>query len=50
MVKTVMAILVIASVWSWAVIIEKSLSFGRIKSRSAKFEDQFWSGKPLDEL
>ena len=49
-VKTVMGILVIASVWSWAVIIDKSLTFSRIKSKSKKFEDQFWSGKPLDEL
>ncbi len=49
-VKTVMAILAIASVWSWAVIIDKSLLFGRLKSRSHRFEDQFWSGRPLDEL
>jgi biopolymer transport protein TolQ len=37
-VKSVMGILVIASVWSWAVIIDKSLTFGRIKSKSKKFE------------
>ncbi|WDI32390.1 protein TolQ [Hyphococcus flavus] len=49
-VKTVMGILVISSIWSWAVIIDKSLTFGRLKSKSNKFEDQFWSGKPLDEL
>ena len=49
-VKAVMGILVIASVWSWAVIIDKSLTFSRIKAKSRKFEDQFWSGKPLDEL
>lgn len=49
-VKTVMGILVIASIWSWAVIIDKSLTFGRLKSKSNKFEDQFWSGRPLDEL
>lgn len=49
-VKAVMGILVIASIWSWAVIIDKSLTFGRLKSKSNKFEDQFWSGKPLDEL
>ncbi|WP_425410134.1 protein TolQ [Hyphococcus sp.] len=49
-VKTVMGILVIASIWSWAVIIDKSLTFGRLKSKSNKFEDQFWSGKPLDDL
>ncbi|MFQ5563710.1 MAG: protein TolQ [Parvularculaceae bacterium] len=49
-VKTVMAILAIASVWSWAIIIDKSLVFGRLKRKSRRFEDQFWSGKPLDEL
>ncbi len=49
-VKSVMAILVISSVWSWAVIFNKSITFSRIKSRSNKFEDQFWSGKPLDDL
>ena len=49
-VKAVMGILVIAPVWSWAVIIDKSLTFSRIKAKSRKFEDQFWSGKPLDEL
>ncbi len=49
-VKTVMAILVISSVWSWAVMIDKSLTFGRLKRQSNRFEDQFWSGKPLDEL
>lgn len=49
-VKIVMAILVIASVWSWAVIIDKSLLFGKLKTKSAKFEDAFWSGRPLDEL
>lgn len=49
-VKTVMGLLALASVWSWAVIIDKSLTFGRLKRKSNKFEDQFWSGKPLDEL
>ena len=49
-VKAVMAILAVASVWSWAVIIDKSLLFGRLKTKSRRFEDQFWSGKPLDEL
>ena len=49
-VKTVMGILVASSVWSWAVIIDKSMTFGRLKRKSKKFEDQFWSGKPLDDL
>lgn len=49
-VKVVMGILIIASVWSWAIIIDKSMLFGRLKRKSRRFEDQFWSGKPLDEL
>ncbi|MEQ8178507.1 MAG: protein TolQ [Amphiplicatus sp.] len=49
-VKAVMGILAVASVWSWAIIIDKSFLFGRLKAKSRRFEDQFWSGKPLDEL
>jgi biopolymer transport protein TolQ len=49
-VKIVMAILAVASVWSWAVIIDKSMLFGRLKTKSKRFEDAFWSGRPLDEL
>ncbi|MEM9169195.1 MAG: protein TolQ [Pseudomonadota bacterium] len=49
-VKSVMGILVFSSLWSWAVIFDKSLLFGRLKSKSNRFEDQFWSGKPLDDL
>ncbi|MBY0422205.1 MAG: protein TolQ [Parvularculaceae bacterium] len=49
-VKAVMIILAVASVWSWAIIIDKSLLFSRLKQKSRKFEDQFWSGRPLDEL
>ena len=49
-VKSVMGILALSSIWSWAVIIDKSMTFGRLKRKSNKFEDQFWSGKPLDEL
>ena len=49
-VKVVMAILVVASIWSWAIIIDKSLLFSRLKAKTRRFEEQFWSGKPLDEL
>lgn len=49
-VKFVMGLLAFSSIWSWAVIIDKSLLFGRIKSKANKFEDAFWSGKPLDDL
>ena len=49
-VKAVMLILVAASVWSWAVMIRKSMLISRLKAKANKFEDAFWSGKPLDEL
>lgn len=49
-VKIVMAILILASFWSWAIIIEKWLSFSRLRGSSGRFEDSFWSGQPLDQL
>lgn len=49
-VKSVMILLVLASVWSWAVMFDKSLSYGRLRRKATKFEDMFWSGKPLDDL
>jgi biopolymer transport protein TolQ len=49
-VKAVMLGLALASVWTWAVIIEKSLTFSRLKAKAKRFEDAFWSGKPLDDL
>jgi biopolymer transport protein TolQ len=42
--------LLLASFWSWAVIVEKVLVFSRLTGKSGKFEDEFWSGQPLDEL
>lgn len=50
MVKAIMIILTIASVWSWAIIIDKTISFGVLKKRATKFEETFWSGRTLDEL
>ena len=49
-VKIVMAILVLASFWSWAIIIEKWVAFARLRGSSGRFEDSFWSGQPLDQL
>ena len=49
-VKAVMIGLALASVWSWAVIIEKSLSFTRLRSKARRFEDAFWSGNSLEDL
>ena len=49
-VQIVMIVLILASFWSWAIIIEKSLAFIRARRAGNGFEDAFWSGQPLDEL
>ena len=46
----VMTGLVLASFWSWAIIFDKTVRFGRAKKKSDRFEQVFWSGKSLDEL
>jgi len=43
-------LLIGASIWSWAIIFEKFILIRKIKWRIKKFEDEFWSGKPLGEL
>ena len=49
-VKTVMVMLVFASIWCWAIIFEKLLTVRRLNKRSDEFEQAFWSGKSLDDL
>jgi biopolymer transport protein TolQ len=49
-VKVVMIGLLLASVWSWAIIIEKTFAFRRARLEADKFEQLFWSGQSLDEL
>ncbi len=49
-VKLVMIGLVLASVWGWAIIIEKWMLFARTQRDCDAFEQQFWSGLSLDEL
>ncbi len=44
-VKAVLIILLIASVWSWAVIIEKHFSVGAARKKAKKFEEAFWGGR-----
>lgn len=48
--KIVMIGLIAASVWSWAIIIEKLGTLRQVKQRSRKFEERFWSGGSLDRL
>ncbi|MEZ5995354.1 MAG: protein TolQ [Hyphomonadaceae bacterium] len=49
-VKGVMLVLALASVWSWAIAVDKWLQFGDLDSHARKFEREFWSGRSLDEL
>ena len=49
-VKLVMLVLIVASVWCWAIIIEKSLRLKRLNTDAAEFEGSFWSGGSLDTL
>ena len=49
-VKAVMIILVLASIWSWTIIIGKWLVLSSLRRRADKFEKTFWSGLSLDEL
>jgi biopolymer transport protein TolQ len=49
-VKLVMIMLVVASVWCWAIIFEKRSTLNKILRRAKKFDDAFWSGEPLDKL
>jgi len=49
-VKTVMVLLLLASLWSWAIIINKWIVLGSLKRKATRFEKVFWSGQSLDEL
>ena len=49
-VKVVLILLLIASVWCWAIIFQKTLRYRRVAAKAEEFEQEFWSGKSLDEL
>jgi biopolymer transport protein TolQ len=49
-VKAVMIGLVIASIWCWAIIVDKLIMFARARRAMDRFEQVFWSGQSLEEL
>jgi biopolymer transport protein TolQ len=49
-VKSVMVLLLLASLWSWTIIFNKSIALAALKRKAKKFEKVFWSGQSLDEL
>jgi biopolymer transport protein TolQ len=49
-VKVVMIGLLLASAWSLAIIIDKSLALRRARRAMDRFDESFWSGNSLEEL
>lgn len=49
-IKAVMAILFLASIWSWTIIADRQWGFMRLHGKAKKFERAFWSGRSLDEM
>ncbi len=49
-VKLVMIGLLAASIWCWAIIVDKVLLFRRTQAAMDRFEETFWSGQSLEEL
>jgi biopolymer transport protein TolQ len=49
-VKIVMVVLILASVWTWAIIIDKTFAYARIRRQMDRFEKLFWSGQSLEDL
>ena len=49
-VKSVMIILILCSVYSWAIIIDKIRLFKKINKSSEEFEEKFWNSKSAESL
>jgi biopolymer transport protein TolQ len=47
-VKVVMGGLLLASVWTWAIILSFWRRLGRTRARMAAFESEFWSAEDID--
>ena len=47
-VKSVIVILIVCSIYSWAVIIDKYRLFKRINKSSEEFEEKFWNSKSAE--
>ncbi len=49
-VKLVMIMLIVASFWSWSIIVQKLINYRRARAEADQFDRAFWSGEPLDAL
>ncbi len=50
LVQAIVIGLIAASVWSWAIIVDKVLLYRRVNAQMNRFERVFWSGQSLEEL
>ena len=50
LVKSVMLTLVVASIWSWSIMIQKSRTFRAQRKLTSFFEERFWSQESLDDF
>ena len=49
-VKTVIIILIVSSIYSWAIIFEKIKLFKKINKSTAEFESKFWKSKSAESF
>ena len=49
-VKSVIIILILASIYSWMVIVSKIVNLKRLKKLDLEFEEIFWSGNSFEDL
>lgn len=49
-VQAVIILLIIASFWSWAIIVDKVIRYRKLSKQFSAFEDEFWSGTSLDDI
>ena len=49
-VKSVIIILIVASIYSWAIIIEKFKMFKKINQSTVEFEEKFWKSKSAESF
>ncbi len=49
-VKSVIILLIVASIYSWAIIIEKFKMFKKINQSTVEFEEKFWKSKSAESF
>lgn len=49
-IKVILMGLVLASVWSWTIIFQKTFQLARMRKKFRRFENLFWAGDAMDEL